>query len=142
MSSVQKEKITVETVVNVSPQKAWKCWTTPDDITGWNFASDDWHSPWAKNDLRPGGSFSARMEAKDGSAGFDFSGTYKTVKPQELIEYALGDGREVSVRFTPQGAATKVTETFESEGTHSVQQQREGWQAILNNYKKYTESTK
>lgn len=133
-------KITVQTTVNVPIEKAWKMWTDPDHITHWNFASDDWHSPWAKSDLRAGGQFSARMEAKDGSAGFDFGGTFEEVKPNEFLSYLMEDGRRVEVNFTKEGNATKVVETFDAENTHSLEMQREGWQAILDNFKKYAEN--
>src|SRR5205085_6625362 len=99
METTEKKQITVETTVNVPVEKAWKIFTTPDDITKWNNASDDWHSPTAENDLRPGGKFVYRMEAKDGSFGFDFGGQYDEVKPNELIAYTIGDGRKVEVVF-------------------------------------------
>jgi uncharacterized protein YndB with AHSA1/START domain len=133
-------KITVEATVNAPIEKVWKSWIEPDHIVKWNYASDDWHSPWAKADFREGGSFSARMEAKDGSMGFDFGGVYDVIRPNEYIEYTIGDGRKVQVTFTKQGNATKVVETFEAENTHPVEFQKAGWQAILDNFKKYTES--
>jgi uncharacterized protein YndB with AHSA1/START domain len=133
-------RITVENTVNAPVEKVWNCWTAPEHITKWNFASDDWHSPKAENDLRAGGKFSARMEAKDGSMGFDFGGVYDEVKPNELIEYTLGDDRKVVVRFTANGNETKVVETFDAEQTNSVELQKGGWQAILDNFKKYVES--
>lgn len=106
----------------------------------WNNASEDWHSPHAENDLREGGQFNTRMEAKDGSMGFDFSGTYAKVVPHKYIEYTLGDGRNVSIKFTPKDKGTFIEETFDAEGQHSEEMQREGWQAILNNFKKYAKS--
>ena len=133
-------KVTVEATVNAPVEKVWKSWIEPDHIVKWNHASDDWHSPWAKADFREGGSFSARMEAKDGSMGFDFGGVYDVIRPNEYIEYTIGDGRKVQVTFTKQGNATKVVETFEAESTHPVEFQKGGWQAILDNFKKYTES--
>jgi uncharacterized protein YndB with AHSA1/START domain len=133
-------KITVEATVNAPIEKVWKSWIEPDHIVKWNYASDDWHSPWAKADFREGGSFSARMEAKDGSMGFDFGGVYDVIRPNEYIEYTIGDGRKVQVTFTKQGNATKVVEIFEAENTHPVEFQKAGWQAILDNFKKYTES--
>ena len=133
-------KITVEANVNVPVEKVWEAWTKPDHIVKWNHASDDWHSPWAKADFREGGNFSARMEAKDGSMGFDFGGVYDVIRTNEYIEYTIGDGRKVQVRFTKQGNATKVVETFEAENTHPIEFQKGGWQAILDNFKKYTES--
>ena len=135
-----KEKITIESTVNAPVDQVWKCWTTPTDIMQWNSASDDWHTPHAENDLRVGGQFMARMEAKDGSFGFDFGGTYEDVVPNKKIIYVLGDGRRVDVTFENKGQQTKVTETFEAENTNSLELQRNGWQAILDNFKKYTEN--
>lgn len=132
--------ITVEAVVNVPVQKLWKAWTSPDDITQWNNASEDWHTPFATNDLREGGRFLSRMESKDGSMGFDFSGIYQKINENELIEYTIDDGRKVKVVFTGQGNKTKVTEIFEAEDQNSQEMQRAGWQAILDNFKKYAES--
>ncbi|MGH2552339.1 MAG: SRPBCC domain-containing protein, partial [Chitinophagaceae bacterium] len=103
-------------------------------------ASDDWHAPIAENDLRAGGTFKTRMEAKDGSMGFDFGGVYDEVKTNELIEYTMGDGRKVSIAFKANGEETKIFETFEAENENPVEMQRGGWQAILNNFKKYTET--
>lgn len=139
METQQKTVITVESTVDAPVQKVWDYWTQPDHITKWNNASDDWHTPWAKNDLREGGSFSARMEAKDKSMGFEFGGIYDAVRTNEYIEYTMGDGRKVQVRFTPIGNSTKVTESFDAENTNPVELQRGGWQAILDNFKKYTE---
>ena len=133
-------KITVETSVDAPLEKVWKSWTEPEHIVHWNFASDDWQSPTAKNDLKKGGTFNYRMEAKDGSMGFDFGGIYDDVKENELIEYTMGDGRKVQVRFSGSGNQTKVIETFEAETTHSEELQKGGWQAILDNFKKHTES--
>ena len=133
-------KITVETTVNAPIEKVWETWTRPEHIVKWNYASDDWHSPWAKSDFREGGNFSARMEAKDGSMGFDFGGVYDVIKENEYIEYTIGDGRKVQVTFINQGTSTRVVETFEAENTHPIELQKGGWQAILDNFKKYTES--
>lgn len=133
-------KITIETTVNAPVEKVWKAWTDPDHITKWNFASDDWHSPWAKSDFREGGNFSARMEAKDGSMGFDFGGVFNVIKPNEYIETTLGDGRIVETTFISQGDQTKVIETFEAENTNPVELQRGGWQVILDNFKKHAET--
>jgi uncharacterized protein YndB with AHSA1/START domain len=116
-------------------------WTTPDDIVKWNNASDDWHSPRVVNDLREGGKFNIRMEANDGSAGFDFAGVYEKVKVNGFIEYLMDDGRKVKVYFIPQEKKTEVVKTFEAENTNSVEMQRVGWQAILNNFKKYIENS-
>jgi len=140
MATTEKTKITVTTTVNAPVEKVWKHWTEPESITQWNNASDDWHSPRAENDLRTGGQFNVRMEARDGSFGFDFGGVYDEVKENELIRYTMGDDRKVDVRFTPNGQQTTVEETFEAESMNSVQMQRNGWQAILDNFKKYTES--
>jgi len=133
-------RITVEATVNAPVEKVWESWTKPDHIVKWNYASDDWHSPWAKSDFREGGNFSARMEAKDGSMGFDFGGVFTVIRPNEYIETTLGDGRKVETSFSKEGNQTKVIETFEAENTHPVELQRGGWQAILDNFKKYTES--
>lgn len=133
-------KITVEATVNAPVEKVWKTWSEPQHIKQWCAASDDWHAPKAENDLRTGGTFSTRMEAKDGSFGFDFGGVYDNVKKNELIEYTMGDGRKVRVIFTPTGDITKIVETFDAETTNPVDMQRTGWQAILDNFKKYTES--
>jgi uncharacterized protein YndB with AHSA1/START domain len=140
METANKTSITIQSSINAPVDKVWEFWTKPEHITQWNHASDDWHSPWAKNDLRVDSKFEARMEAKDGSFGFDFGGIYDQVKTNELIEYTLGDGRKVNVQFTASGDQTNVVETFDAEGTHSVEMQRDGWQAILNNFKKYAES--
>jgi len=139
-TATAKTVITVENTVNEPVSKVWDYWIKPEHITKWNNASDDWHTPWAKADFREGGTFTARMEAKDGSMGFDFGGVYDVIRPNEYIEYTIGDGRKVKVSFTPQGNATKVTESFEAENTNSEEMQRGGWQAILDSFKKYTES--
>lgn len=133
-------KITVQTDVNVPVEKAWHCWTTPACIMAWNAASDDWHSPSATNDLREGGKFTARMEAKDKSAGFDFGGTYTTVVEHREISYVMDDERAVTVTFDGHGNHTHVTETFDAESENSEDVQRQGWQAILNNFKKHAEA--
>jgi len=133
-------KITVETTVNAPVEKVWKSWSEPQHIKNWCAASEDWHAPKAENDLRTGGTFSTRMEAKDGSFGFDFGGVYDNVKKNELIEYTMGDGRKVNVAFSSSGDQTKIVETFDAEATNPVEMQRGGWQAILDNFKKYTES--
>ena len=140
METTTPTKITVEATVNAPIEKVWKSWSEPQHIKNWCAASDDWHAPKAENDLRTGGTFSTRMEAKDGSFGFDFGGVYDNVKKNELIEYTMGDGRKVRVTFSPSGDQTKIIETFDAEATNSVEMQRGGWQAILDNFKKYTES--
>ena len=140
METTKTSSITVETNVKAPVKKVWQYWTVPEHITKWNNASDDWHSPYAENDLRTGGKFLSRMEARDGSFGFDFGGVYDNVKINELIEYTLGDGRKVSVRFADNGNETRVVEMFEAEDTNPTEMQRAGWQAILENFKKYVEA--
>ena len=131
--------LTVETTMEVPVEKAWKYWTEPEHITRWNFASDDWSCPDAHNDLRNGGRFSYRMEARDGSTGFDFSGKYDKVNPGKEIHYSLDDDRRVQVTFSSEGGRTTVKESFEADSNHSPEVQRQGWQAILDNFKNYTE---
>lgn len=135
-----KTKVTIETTVNAPVEKVWKFWSGPEHIIKWASASDDWHTPRAENDLRTGGKFTSRMEAKDGSMGFDFGGVYDNVKTNELIEYTMSDDRKVEIKFTEKGNETKIIQTFEAEETNPVEMQRGGWQAILNNFKKYVES--
>jgi uncharacterized protein YndB with AHSA1/START domain len=132
-------KITVETAIAAQIEEVWRAYTTAEDIKQWNAASDDWHTTAASVDLRVGGAFSSRMEAKDGSMGFDFAGTYTKVVPHKLIEYSFGD-RTAQVEFDdgPKGVTVRVT--FDSEATHSVEQQRDGWQAILNNFARHVEA--
>jgi uncharacterized protein YndB with AHSA1/START domain len=132
-------KIIVETIVNAPIDDVWRAWTTPDDIKQWNAASADWHTTKASVDLRVGGSFSSRMEAKDGSMGFDFSGTYTNIVVNELIECSFGE-RTLRVEFSAGASGVVVREIFDAESTHSVEQQREGWQAILNNFGRHVES--
>lgn len=133
-------RITVETTVNAPIDTVWRCWTEPDHIMQWNAASDDWHTPSATNDLREGGEFVARMEAKDGSVGFDFGGTYTKVIDRRQIDYTMSDGRAVSITFDEQDGKTIVTETFDAESENPVEMQRDGWQSILDNFKQYVES--
>jgi uncharacterized protein YndB with AHSA1/START domain len=140
METATKTRITIETTVNAPIEKVWKIWATPEDIKKWATASPDWHTPFSENDLRPGGKFSSRMEAKDGSFGFDFGGIYDEVIPNEFISYTLGDGRTVVIKFTTSGKETKIVQTFEAEATNPVEMQRGGWQAILDNFKKYVEA--
>ena len=140
METANQTAITVETTVNAPVEKVWKFWNEPQHITKWCQASDDWHAPHAENDLRTGGKFAVRMEAKDGSFGFDFGGIYDEVKINELISYTLGDGRKVGIKFSGNRNETKVVETFEAESENSVDLQRTGWQAILDNFKKYVEN--
>lgn len=140
MATTIKTTITVKAIVNAPLEKVWIFWTTPEHIIHWNNASDDWHTPKAINDLRPNGKFNYRMEAKDGSFGFDFEGTYTAVKNNELIEYSLDDARKVQIRFESADNTTIVTETFDPENENSLELQQTGWQAILDNFKKYTET--
>ena len=134
-------KITVETTVAAPVEEVWRAYTTPEDIKQWNAASDDWHTTAATVDLRVGGAFSSRMEAKDGSMGFDFAGTYTKLVDYEQIGYAFGD-RTAQVAFTPGPNGVKVQVTFDSEQTHSIEQQRGGWQAILNNFARHVEANR
>ncbi|MES2591579.1 MAG: SRPBCC family protein [Bacteroidota bacterium] len=140
MSTIEKQVITVEATINAPVEKVWKLWTTPEHIINWNNASPDWHTPTAENDLRVGGKFSSRMEAKDGSFGFDFGGEYTQVEENKVIAYFMGDGRKVVILFTAEGDTTKVTETFDAETQNSIELQRGGWQAILNNFVQYVET--
>lgn len=162
------EPITVEVIINESVEKVWDAYTEPEHITQWAFASDDWHAPRAENDLRAGGKFNTRMvrrevesvarsepearrdratfqqesmrDAKDGSAGFDFSGTYDEVVPRQRIAYTMDDGRTAAVLFEEMGNSAYVKTIFDPESENSVELQRAGWQAILNNFKKYVEA--
>ncbi len=140
METINKTTITVKNTVNAPIEKIWSCWTKPEHIIKWNNASDDWHTPRAENELWVGGKFISRMEARDGSAGFDFGGVYDEVKTNELIAYTMDDGRKVKINFTSQGNTTKVVETFEAENENSIEIQQGGWQAILDSFKKYTET--
>jgi uncharacterized protein YndB with AHSA1/START domain len=132
-------KITVETIVKAPVAKVWGGYTTPDDIKQWNTASADWHTTKATVDLRVGGAFTSRMEAKDGSFGFDFAGTYTRIVPDELIEYSFGD-RTGTVEFATGADGVTVRVTFDAESENPVEQQRQGWQAILNNFAKHVEA--
>jgi uncharacterized protein YndB with AHSA1/START domain len=129
-------KIAVETFIEAPVADVWAAYTTPEDIKQWNAASDDWHTTQSTVDLRVGGQFSSRMEAKDGSFGFDFSGTYTRIVPGKLIEYTFGD-RAAVVEFLPAANGVTVRVTFDAETTHPEEQQRQGWQAILNNFAKH-----
>lgn len=135
-----KTQVIVSTTVNAPVEKVWAAWSEPQHITQWCFASDDWHSPKAENDLRKGGNFSTRMEAKDGSFGFDFGGIYDDVVINEVIDYTMGDGRRVWVKFAGEGNTTHITERFEAESENPIEMQQAGWQMILDNFKKYAES--
>ncbi|MDX1920419.1 MAG: SRPBCC family protein [Candidatus Caenarcaniphilales bacterium] len=138
---MQVTKISVEITLSAPIEKVWELWTLPEHIVKWNQASDDWHTLFAENDLRVGGKFLSRMEAKDGSFGFDFGGVYQEVKINELIVYTIDDGRKVEISFTTIDKETKVVETFEAENENSIELQRAGWQAILDNFKKYVEAS-
>lgn len=133
------QTISVEALINAPSEKVWELWTGEEHICRWNAANDEWHTPTATNDLKVGGKFSYRMEAKDGSMGFDFKGTYTKVEPNTLIEYSLDDERKTSIIFDDQDEGTLVTETFEAEDSNSIKMQQQGWQAILNNFKNYAE---
>ncbi|HZG80847.1 MAG TPA: SRPBCC family protein [Brevibacillus sp.] len=142
MAKTDPVTITVETVVHSPVEKVWEYWTDPEHIKQWNNASDDWHTPYAENDLQVGGKFVSRMEAKDGSFGFEFSGVYDEVSMNESIAYTMGDGRKVKILFLRQENDTRIIESFDAEETHTIEMQQAGWQAILDNFKKYAESAK
>jgi uncharacterized protein YndB with AHSA1/START domain len=132
--------ITIKATVNAPVDKVWQIWSEPDHITKWASPSEDWHTTRAENDLREGGNFLSRMEAKDGSFGFDFGGTYDVVKPNELIEYTLGDGRKVKTVFNTKDNAVEIVQTFDPESENPREMQQAGWQAILDSFKRYTEA--
>jgi len=140
MERTAKVSITVETTIHAPVEKVWELWTDPKHIIHWNQASHDWHTPKAENDLRVGGKFLLRMEAKDGTSGFDFSGVYDQIKTHKLISYTMDDGRKVKISFNGNKYETKVVETFEAEKANSLEMQREGWQAILDSFKHYVET--
>jgi uncharacterized protein YndB with AHSA1/START domain len=133
-------KITVETVVKADINKVWEAWNNPEDIKRWNSAQEDWHTTQSTVDLREGGKFSARMEARDGSMGFDFEGTYTRVEPHKAIEYRMSDGREVQVELVESADGVLVKETFDAETENPPEFQRTGWQAILDNFGRYVEA--
>ena len=137
---MENEAIVIEHMYNAPVEKVWNLWNGPEHIVKWAAASDDWHTTKSENDLREGGKFSSRMEARDGSFGFDFGGIYDIVKPHELITYTLGDDRKVEIIFDASNGTTKITQHFEAESTNPIEMQRGGWQAILNNFKKYAEA--
>lgn len=141
MKDENKQTILVKRIINVPVEKVWQYWTEPEHIKKWNSASEDWHTTFAENDLRVGGKFLSRMEAKDGSVGFDFWGIYDEVKLYEVIESTLGDNRKVKITFIGKEEYTEVTESFEAEDINSIEMQQAGWQEILDNFKKYTEET-
>lgn len=139
METENKTAISVEATIAAPVEKVWKYWTEPNHMTQWNNANDDWHAPYAENDLKVNGKFKTTMAAKDGSVSFDFEGVYTNVEEFKVIEYTMSDGRQVKVSFKDLGDETKVVETFDPESTNPIEMQRGGWQAILNNFKKYTE---
>lgn len=141
MEQDNNSKITIKAKVNAPLEKVWKCWTEPKHIMKWNSASEDWHTTFAENDLRVGGKFTSRMEARDGSLGFDFSGTYEKIKLYEIISYTMEDGRKVKATFIKRDDKTDVIQTFDAESENPIEFQQQGWQAILDNFKKYTEET-
>lgn len=140
MATNTNQQITVEVTIYAPVEKVWKYFNTPDHVVQWNNASDEWFTPKAENDVRPGGTFNYRMEARDGSFGFDFMGVYDEVTENKYIAYTLGDGRKVSISFTGINEETKVVENFEAESTNPVEMQRQGWLAILKNFKHYVET--
>ncbi|MBP2000003.1 uncharacterized protein YndB with AHSA1/START domain [Paenibacillus shirakamiensis] len=140
METNQPTKVTVQAVIQAPVEKVWAYWTEPDHIMKWNQPSEDWHAPRAENDLRVGGKFLTRMEAKDGSMGFDFGGIYDVVNQNEAIGYTIEDGRRVVIHFERQENETKVVQTFDAESVHPIEFQQAGWQAILDNFKTYTEN--
>ena len=140
MEDNARAQITITASIHATTEQVWQFWTLPEHITKWNQASDDWHTPHAENDLRVGGRFSSRMESKDGKYGFDFGGVYDAVEPYHIIAYTIGDGRTVHITMEPVDGGTHVVETFEAESQNSIERQRQGWQAILDNFKRYVEN--
>jgi len=134
------EQITIKANVKASAKKVWELWTNPKHIVKWNTASDEWHTPKAENDLRVGGKFLSRMEAKDGSFGFDFTGTYNEVDPLKRIAYTMEDGRKAEIDFKENQGNTEIVTIFDAESQNPIDMQRDGWQAILDNFKNYTEN--
>lgn len=132
-------KITIETTVAAELSEVWSAWNCPEEIQQWNAASDDWHTTQSTVDLREGGRFLSRMEARDGSAGFDFEGTYTRIAPHRLIEYRMSDGREVRTEFIEGDGGVRVTIAFDAEAENPAEMQRQGWQAILNNFARHVE---
>lgn len=140
MTTKTKNSVTIGTTINAPVEKVWKYFSEPEHITQWAFAIDTWHTPYAENDLRKDGRFKTTMAAKDGSVSFDFSGVYTDVQPHKRIAYTLDDGRKVETLFESQGNTTKITQTFEAEDQNPVDMQRDGWQAILDNFRKHVET--
>jgi uncharacterized protein YndB with AHSA1/START domain len=137
---METTKITVAATIAAPVQKVWDYYTAPEHITQWNFADESWHCPSSQSDLTVGGKLKSRMEAKDGSFGFDFEATYDEIIPLQRITYTMGDGRQATISFEERGGNTEVTVSFDAEMEHSLEMQQGGWQAILNNFKKYTET--
>lgn len=137
---METTKIKVSTTINTDIEKVWNFWTNPEYITQWNFATDSWHCPEAKVNLQVGGKYYTRMEAKDGSFGFDFEAVYNEIKKNDTITYTMTDGRKATTRFETEHQKTKVTTVFDAESSNPIAMQRDGWQAILNNFKKFTET--
>ncbi|TWW10442.1 activator of HSP90 ATPase [Planctomyces bekefii] len=137
---MDRVKVSIEAMVDAKIEKVWECWNEPKHITKWNFAIDTWCCPRASNDLRVGGRYSARMEAKDGSFGFDFEVTYDVVDKHKKISYTMGDGRQATTTFEQQNGGVWIATVFDAEQQNEVEMQRNGWQSILNNFKKYVES--
>lgn len=137
---MEAKKITIQATIDAPVTKVWDYWTKPEHITGWNFASDDWQCPNATNDVRVGGRYMARMEAKDGSFGFDFEAIYDEVVANNRLVYTMTDGRQVATEFKDQDGRTGVTTTFDADPTHDAEMQRAGWQAIMDNFKRYAET--
>jgi uncharacterized protein YndB with AHSA1/START domain len=132
--------ITVEAQISAPVEKTWNIWTDPSHIVGWNSPSPEWHTPKAEHDLKPGGTFTYRMEARDGSMGFDFGGVFDVVTPNKYLEYTIGDGRKVWIDFKSENGKTHLVQKFEAESVNSIEQQRQGWQGILNSFKEYAET--
>ncbi len=141
MAATENKTITVSATINANIEKVWEFWTNPEHITQWAFASDDWHAPYAGNDAQTGGKFKTTMAAKDGSFSFDFEGVYSNVKAHALIEYVMADGRTVKIEFSGNDNTTEVVEEFVPENQNPIEMQRGGWQAILDNFKKYVEAS-
>ena len=135
-----KPTITIEAHVNAPAEKVWSIWTNPDDITKWSTPSPDWYTPKAEHELKPGGTFNYRMEARDGSFGFDFGGVFDVVTPNKYLEYTIGDGRKVKINFNDEGKNIHIVQTFEAESENPIEMQRSGWQAILDSFKNYAET--
>jgi len=140
MTTTEKTRITIDATISAPVEKVWNVWTNPNDIIKWSTASPEWHTPKAQHDLKAGGNFNYRMEARDGSMGFDFGGVFDIVQQNECIAYTMGDGRKVVITFNTTDGTTKIVQTFEAESENSLEMQRAGWQAILDSFKRYVES--